>query len=33
MLREIKIELGFDLIELGHGIRLSLMPGIQKVFD
>src|SRR5438094_7976847 len=33
MLREIKIELGFDLIELGHGIRLSLMPGIQKMFD
>src|SRR5439155_1497233 len=23
----------FDLIELGHGIRLSLMPGIQKMFD
>ncbi|MGC2354314.1 MAG: TIM barrel protein [Candidatus Udaeobacter sp.] len=33
MLREIKTELGFDLIELGHGIRVSLMPGIQKVFD
>ena len=33
MLHEIKTELGFDLIELGHGIRLSLMPGIQKVFD
>ena len=33
MLREIKNELGFDLIELGHGIRVSLMPGIQKVFD
>lgn len=32
MLREIK-RLGFDLIELGHGIRISLMPGIQKVFD
>ncbi len=32
MLREIK-ELGFDLIELGHGIRLSLMPGIQQMFD
>lgn len=32
MLREIK-GLGFDLIELGHGIRLSLMPGIQKAFD
>ncbi len=26
-------ELGFDLIELGHGIRISLMPGIQKMFD
>jgi len=33
MLLEIKTELGFDLIELGHGIRLSLMPGIQKTFD
>jgi sugar phosphate isomerase/epimerase len=33
MVREIKTELGFDLVELGHGIRLSLMPGIQKVFD
>src|SRR5437867_13402953 len=33
MLREIKTELGIDLIELGHGIRISLMPGIQKVFD
>ena len=33
MLREIKTKLGFDLIELGHGIRLSLMPGIQKMFD
>jgi sugar phosphate isomerase/epimerase len=33
MLREIKTQLGFELIELGHGIRLSLMPGIQKVFD
>src|SRR5437879_13626886 len=32
MLREIQA-LGFTLIELGHGIRLSLMPGIQKVFD
>src|SRR3989449_10042838 len=32
MLREIK-RLGFDSIELGHGIRISLMPGIQKVFD
>jgi sugar phosphate isomerase/epimerase len=32
MLREIK-ELGFDLIELGHGIRLSLMPGIQQMYN
>lgn len=33
MLREIKGELGFDRIELGHGIRISLMPGIQKMFE
>jgi sugar phosphate isomerase/epimerase len=33
MLREIKGELDFDHIELGHGIRISLMPGIQKMFD
>jgi len=33
MLREIKDKLGFDLIELGHGIRISLIPGIQKMFD
>ena len=33
MLREIKTELGFDLIELGHGTRLSLVPGIQQMFD
>ncbi len=33
MLREIKNKLGFDLIELGHGIRISLMPGIQKMFE
>lgn len=32
MLREIQV-LGFNLIELGHGIRMSLMPGIQKMFD
>jgi sugar phosphate isomerase/epimerase len=32
MLREIKA-LGFDHVELGHGIRISLMPGIQKMFD
>src|SRR5204863_466799 len=33
MLREIKTEFGFDFIELGHGIRLSLVPGIQKMFE
>ena len=33
MLREIQDELGFDLIELSHGIRISLLPGIQKMFD
>ena len=33
MLREIKTKLGFELIELGHGIRISLMPGIQKMYD
>src|SRR5213596_1753754 len=33
MLLEIKTQLDFDLIELGHGIRLSLMPGIQQMFD
>src|SRR5437660_3646323 len=33
MLCEIKSKLGFELIELGHGIRISLMPGIQKMFD
>ena len=32
MLQEI-LDLGFDLVELGHGIRLSLMPGIQKMFE
>jgi sugar phosphate isomerase/epimerase len=32
MLQEI-LELGFEMIELGHGIRLSLMPGIQEMFD
>jgi sugar phosphate isomerase/epimerase len=32
MLREIQA-LGFNLIELGHGIRISLMSGIQKMFD
>src|SRR5438045_9641898 len=33
MLREIKDKLGFELIELGHGIRMPLMPGIQKIFE
>jgi sugar phosphate isomerase/epimerase len=33
MLREIKDELGFEMIELGHGVRISLMPGVQKAFD
>jgi sugar phosphate isomerase/epimerase len=32
MLREI-LELGFDQVELGHGIRISLVPGIQEMFD
>ena len=32
MLREIK-DLGFDRVELGHGIRISLMPGIQKMYE
>jgi sugar phosphate isomerase/epimerase len=32
MLREI-VDLGFDRIELGHGIRISLMPGIQEMFE
>src|SRR6188508_2920031 len=32
MLREIK-DLGFDRIELGHGTRISLMPGIQKMYE
>jgi sugar phosphate isomerase/epimerase len=33
MLREIKSKLGFELIELDHGVRSSLMPGIQQIFD
>jgi sugar phosphate isomerase/epimerase len=33
MLGEIKSKLGFDLIELGQGIRVPLVPGIQKMFD
>jgi sugar phosphate isomerase/epimerase len=32
MLQEI-LDLGFEHIELGHGIRLSLMEGIQRYFD
>ena len=32
MLQEI-VDLGFERVELGHGIRISLMPGIQKMFD
>jgi sugar phosphate isomerase/epimerase len=32
MLREI-VDLGFDRVELGHGIRISLRPGIQEMFD
>ena len=33
MLREIQGEFDFGLIELGHGIRISLMPGVQKMFE
>jgi hypothetical protein len=33
MLKEIKGELGFTRIELGHGTRISLMPGIQKMAE
>jgi len=32
MLREI-VDLGFDRAELSHGIRISLMPGIQQMYD
>lgn len=32
MLQEIT-DLGFDRIELGHGIRLSLMEGVQRRFE
>ncbi|MGC3991337.1 MAG: TIM barrel protein [Chthoniobacteraceae bacterium] len=32
MIREI-LEMGFQNIELGHGIRLSLMEGVQKLYD
>ncbi len=30
MLQEL-LEFGFDAVELGHGIRISLLPGIEKV--
>jgi sugar phosphate isomerase/epimerase len=33
MLREIKAGLGFGLIELDDGVGMSLIPGIQKMFD
>jgi sugar phosphate isomerase/epimerase len=33
MLREIKTKLGFELIELDYGVRSSLIPGIQQIFD
>ncbi|MEA3188751.1 MAG: hypothetical protein QOD99_2581 [Chthoniobacter sp.] len=32
MLQEI-LDLGFDRVELGHGIRLSLMEGVQKFYE
>ncbi len=32
MLEEL-LEFGFDRVELGHGIRLSLMQGVQTVVD
>ena len=32
MLEEL-LEFGFDRLELGHGIRVSLMQGIQTLFD
>lgn len=32
MLREM-VDLGFEYVELSHGIRLSLVPGILKAFD
>ena len=31
MLQEL-LDLGFERVELGHGIRLSLMEGVQKMF-
>ncbi len=33
MLREIKTKLGFELIELEHGVRGPLVPGVKKIFD
>ena len=32
MLQEI-LDLGFEHIELGHGVRLSLMDGVMRLFD
>jgi sugar phosphate isomerase/epimerase len=32
MIQEL-LDLGFDRIELGHGIRVSLMEGVQRMFD
>src|SRR5580658_380166 len=32
MLQEI-LDLGFERVELGHGIRLSLMEGVQRYYD
>ena len=32
MLQEL-LDLGFDRVELGHGIRLSLMEGVQRMFE
>ena len=32
MLQEI-LDLGFSRVELGHGIRLSLMEGVQRIFE
>ncbi len=32
MLQQI-LNLGFQYVELGHGIRISLMPGIQEMYD
>ncbi len=32
MLQEL-LDLGFDRVELGHGVRLSLMEGVTKMFE